>query len=200
VGDYTILIEAFNAAGPSVPVFQNIFVGVRPPLNAGPDITINSGATVQLTAGLGGQEPNGTFLWQPFDLVDDFRAQTVTTSPPETTTFIVYYDQDSSCTAIDSVTVNVNFVSAVGVPNSFSPNGDGINDVLRVLGQGISRMEFKIFNRYGQLVFETKSQSEGWDGTFNDRDLNAGTFVYTLEVTFSEGNRETYTGNITLVR
>jgi len=200
IGDYTILVEAFNPAGPSTPVFQNIFVGERPPLDAGPDLTINSGATVELTAGLGGQEPNGSFLWQPFDLVDDFRAQTVFTSPQETTVFIVYYDQDSSCTAIDSVTVNVNFVSAVGVPNSFSPNGDGINDVVRVLGQGIARMEFKIFNRYGQLVFETNSQSEGWDGTFNDRDLNAGTFVYTLEVSFSEGLRETYTGNITLVR
>ena len=200
VGDYTIIVEAFNPAGPAVPVFQNIFVGARPPLNAGPDLNINAGAVVELTASLGGQAPNGTFLWQPFDLVDNFRAQTVSTSPEETTTFIVFYDQDSACTAIDSVTVNVNFIPAVGVPNSFSPNGDGVNDELRVLGQGISRMQFQIFNRYGQLVFETENQAEGWDGTMNDKELNSGTFVYTLEVTFSEGIRETYTGNITLVR
>jgi gliding motility-associated-like protein len=61
-------------------------------------------------------------------------------------------------------------------------------------------MEFKVFNRYGQLVFETNNQSEGWDGTFNDTELNPGTFVYTLEITFAEGLRELYTGDVTLVR
>jgi gliding motility-associated-like protein len=200
IGEYLVVIQAYNESGEAPPVFQTVFVGERPPLNAGPDLTINAGAVVELTAGLGGQEPNGTFLWQPFELVDDFRSQTVQVSPDESTAFIVYYDQDSSCTAIDTVNVTVNFIQAIGVPNSFSPNGDGRNDVLRVLGQGITRMEFKIFNRYGQLVFETTNQSEGWDGTFNDKELNAGVFVYTLEVTFAEGNREVYTGDITLVR
>ncbi|MFT5596194.1 MAG: gliding motility-associated-like protein [Flammeovirgaceae bacterium] len=199
-GDFLVVLQAYNESGEAPPVIQTVFAGQRPPLNAGPDITINSGAIVQLTASLGGQVPNGTFLWQPFDQVDNFRAQTVQISPNETTAFIVYYDQDSSCTAIDTVNVTVNFVAAVGVPNSFSPNGDGRNDVLRVLGQGITRMEFKIFNRYGQLVFETTNQIEGWDGLFNDKELNAGTFVYTLEVTFAEGNSEVYTGDVTLVR
>ena len=200
VGDFLIVLQAYNESGEAPPVIQTIFAGERPPLNAGPDITINSGAVVELTASLGGQEPNGTFLWQPFDQVDNFRAQTVQISPDETTAFIVYYDQDSSCTAVDTVNVTVNFIPAIGVPNSFSPNGDGRNDVLRVLGQGITRMEFKIFNRYGQLVFETTNQNEGWDGLFNDKELNAGTFVYTLEVTFAEGNREVYTGDVNLVR
>jgi hypothetical protein len=50
------------------------------------------------------------------------------------------------------------------------------------------------------LVFETTNQIEGWDGLFNDKELNAGTFVYTLEVTFAEGNSEVYTGDVTLVR
>lgn len=199
-GEYIVFLQAYNEAGEAPTVFRTVTATERPPLNAGPDITINAGAEVELTAGLGGQVPNGTFLWQPFDQVDNFSSQTVTVSPDETTQFIVYYDQDSSCTAVDTVTVNVNFIAAVGVPNSFSPNGDGRNDVLRVLGQGISRMEFKIFNRYGQLVFETTNQNEGWDGLHNDKELNAGTFVYTLEVSFAEGGREVYTGDITLVR
>ena len=61
-------------------------------------------------------------------------------------------------------------------------------------------MNFKIYNRYGQLVFETKSQEIGWDGTENGKLLNPATFVYVLEVTFAEGGAETYTGDITLVR
>jgi gliding motility-associated-like protein len=199
-GEYVIIVQAYNESGESVPEIQTVVVTERPPLNLGPDRTINAGAQITLTASLGGQPINGIFTWQPFEQVDNFRAQTVNVSPTETTDFIVSYDADSSCTAIDTVRVNVNFIPAVGVPNSFSPNGDGVNDVLRVLGQGIARMEFKIFNRYGQLVFETTNQAEGWDGLHNDRELNAGTFVYTLEVTFAEGGREVYTGDVTLVR
>ena len=199
-GHYMILVEAWNPSGGAQPQVLDIFVGKRPPLDAGPDRTINSGAVVTLTASLGGQQPNGSFLWQPFDMVDNFTAQTVKTSPDETTQYIVYYKEKGSCTAIDTVVVNVNFVAAIGVPSTFSPNGDGQNDVLRVLGQGITRMDFKVFNRYGQLVFHTQNQTEGWDGKQNGKELNPGTFVYTLEVTFAEGETEVYTGNVTLVK
>lgn len=200
VGPTTVVVEAWNPAGAAQAVFHPVFVGQRPPLNAGPDRTINSGATVTLTGGLGGKPAIGEFLWQPFEMVSDFRAQTVTTSPDETTQYIVYYQEPGTCTAVDTVTVFVNFVAAVGVPSAFSPNGDGVNDELRVLGQGIARMNFKIFNRYGQLVFETSDQSQGWDGKFNGEDLNPGTFVYTLEVVFAEGEREVFTGDVNLVR
>ena len=199
-GSYMILVEAWNPSGGAQPIVLDLFVGERPPLNAGPNKTINAGAVVTLTGSLGNQEPTGNFLWQPFDMVDDFTAQSVKTSPDETTQYIVYYKEEGTCTAIDTVTIMVNFVAAVGVPTAFSPNGDGNNDVLRVLGQGITRMDFKVFNRYGQLVFSTNNQSNGWDGTQNGKELNPGTFVYTLDVTFAEGEREVYTGNVTLVK
>jgi len=200
-GEYIILVEAWNAAGSANPEIIDLYVGPRPPLNAGPDVTINSGANITLTGTVAGnQEPEGDFIWQPFDLVDNFREQSVNTSPQETTTYIVYYSEDGTCTANDTVMVFVNFVSAIGVPTAFSPNGDGVNDELRVLGQGISRMKFRVFNRYGQLVFETYRQEEGWDGTQNGKELDPGTFVYTLEVIFAEGGIENYTGDVTLTR
>jgi gliding motility-associated-like protein len=200
IGDYIILLEAWNAAGPSQPIVANVFVGERPDLDAGPNRTINAGSVIQLTASVGEEVPLGEFLWQPFDYVDDFTAQTVTTSPLETTDYIVYYKEEGTCTAVDTVTVTVNFVAAVGVPTAFSPNGDGENDLLYVLGQGISKMKFQVFDRYGLLVFDTQDQSMGWDGNQNGIELNPGTFVYTLDVTFSEGRSETFTGNVTLVR
>jgi gliding motility-associated-like protein len=199
-GTYTVIVEAFNAAGPATPEIFSIFVGERPPLNAGNDVVINAGGTAVLTASLGGNPPIGTFTWQPFDLVDNFRLQTVRTSPLETTTFIVYYKEPGTCLADDTVRVIVNFVEAIGVPDAFSPNGDGVNDELRVLGQGIARMDFKVYNRYGQLVWHTRNQAEGWDGTQNGKALNPGTFVYVLEVLFVEGGFQKYTGNVTLVR
>lgn len=196
-----IIVEAWNAAGAAQPTVLDVFVGARPPLKAGADQSINSGAVVTLKGTItGNNSPKGAFLWQPFDLVDDFHAQTVHTSPPETTQYIVYYSEPGTCTAVDTVSVFVNFVAAVGVPTAFSPNGDGENDVLKVLGQGISRMTFKVFNRYGQLVFQSNKQEDGWDGTQNGKALNPGTFVYTLEVTFAEGEREVYTGNVTLFK
>jgi gliding motility-associated-like protein len=200
VGDYTIIVEAFNAAGASTPTVIDLYVGERPDLNAGADITINAGAVVTLTASVGEDPPTGSFVWQPFEQVDNFRAQTVNATPQETTQFIVFYSEPGTCTATDTVTVFVNFIEAVGVPSAFSPNGDGVNDELRVLGQGIARMSFKVFNRYGQLVFETRNQIQGWDGTHNGKALNAGTFVWTLDVTFAEGATEVYSGDVTLVR
>lgn len=200
-GEFMVIVEAWNAAGAAQPTVLDIFVGAKPPLNAGANQTINSGAVVTLKGTItGNNSPLGDFLWQPFDLVDDFHAQTVHTSPDETTQYIVYYHEPGTCTAVDTVSVFVNFVAAVGVPTSFSPNGDGENDVLRVLGQGIARMTFKVFNRYGQLVFESNKQEDGWDGTQNGKELNPGTFVYTLKVTFAEGGQEVYKGNVTLFK
>lgn len=200
-GQYNVLVQAWNAAGAANPVVINLFVGERPELNAGPDRTINAGATITLNATVGEDEPDGEFEWQPFELVDNFSSPSVEVSPDETTQFIVYYQEPGTCTAIDTVTVNVVFRAAVGVPSAFSPNGDGVNDVLKVLGQGISKMKFRVFNRYGQLVFESFDQANGWDGTKDGKELNPGTFVYTLDVTFADGGRfETMTGDVTLTK
>lgn len=200
-GNYAIIVEASNASGAATPLVQNIYVAPNPGLNAGPDQTVSAGAMVTLSATIAGNpNPPGTFEWQPFDLVDNFRRAEVTTRPRETITYIVSYKEQGGCRTTDTVTVFVNFNEAVGVPTAFSPNGDGRNDVLRVLGQGITQMNFKVYNRYGQLVFETTEQSQGWDGTQNGRPLNPGNFVWVLDVRFAEGMQERLTGDVTLVR
>lgn len=200
-GNFAVIVEASNVAGSASPVVHNVFVAPNPGLSAGPDQTITSGALVTLTANIvGNPNPTGEFEWQPFDLVDNFRSQEVTSRPRETISYIVSYKEQGGCQTTDTVTVFVNFVQAVGVPSAFSPNGDGQNDELRVLGQGIARMNFQVYNRYGQLVFETTQQSQGWDGTQNGRPLNPGNFVWVLDVRFAEGRQERFTGDVTLVR
>jgi gliding motility-associated-like protein len=87
----------------------------------------------------------------------------------------------------------------VGIPTAFSPNGDGINDILYVLGD-ITNMEFNIYNRWGQEVFHTKDPSVGWDGKFRGTDLNPGVFAYRLSGKLPNGNIVERKGNITLVR
>jgi len=86
------------------------------------------------------------------------------------------------------------------IPNAFSPNGDGNNDVLKVYGGGISQMKLAIYNRWGEKVFETSTQKEGWDGTHRGKKLNSGVFAYKLNVTKVDNSMITKNGNITLMR
>ena len=87
------------------------------------------------------------------------------------------------------------------IPNIFSPNNDGKNDILYVLGSGFTINIFVIYDRWGNKVFETNDVNQGWDGTNNNKTLNTAVFVYYLEATCNE-NGETIikNGNVTLVR
>jgi gliding motility-associated-like protein len=89
----------------------------------------------------------------------------------------------------------------VYVPNIFSPNGDGENDMLYVRGEGIEYLEFIVFSRWGEKVFETTSIDIGWDGTYKGGQCEVGVYSYVLRITWtSSTNRETFSGNITIVR
>ena len=81
-----------------------------------------------------------------------------------------------------------------------SPNGDGINDIVSVLGYGIESVNFKIYNRWGQLVFESNDRYKGWDGTFKGEPQEMDVYGYLLDVTFFDGSKKFKKGNITLLR
>ncbi len=90
--------------------------------------------------------------------------------------------------------------ASVFVPNIFSPNGDGFNDILYVRGKGISDLQFIIFNRWGEKVFETTDVNKGWDGTFKGEPANLAVFVYVLKGKFTNGKTIDEKGNFTLLR
>jgi gliding motility-associated-like protein len=90
------------------------------------------------------------------------------------------------------------------IPNVFSPNGDGINDYFfprQWLSRNTKRFNMQVYNRWGQVVFETNSlEGRGWDGRFNGIEQAVGVYMYRLEVLFPGGYIEYYDGNVTLVR
>lgn len=93
------------------------------------------------------------------------------------------------------------FVGLVDVANAFSPNKDGQNDIIYVKGYGIEELEFRIYNRWGQLIFESNDISVGWDGTFKGVPQEAEVYVYTLKAKFKDGvETGLRKGNITLLR
>jgi gliding motility-associated-like protein len=86
------------------------------------------------------------------------------------------------------------------VPNAFTPNGDGINDKVFVRGFGIIKMNWKVYNRWGKVVFETTDRTQGWDGKFKGVLQPKEVYHYTLEVQYSDQTRFTKSGDITLLR
>lgn len=85
------------------------------------------------------------------------------------------------------------------IPNTFTPNGDGINDILYVRGINIQSVKFRLFNRWGEEIFTTDNINKGWDGVYKGQKLTPQVFVYTAEVTFWDGESVHKEGNITLV-
>ena len=86
------------------------------------------------------------------------------------------------------------------IPTIFSPNGDGNNDIQCVMGNCIATMKYSIYDRWGEKVFETETQSECWDGMSRNKELNSGTFAYKFNAMLIDGTVIEQSGNLTLVR
>jgi gliding motility-associated-like protein len=164
--------------------------------SAGPDVSAMYGEGVELAA-TGGT----TYQWSPpLGLSCDTCATTIA-NPPNSQGYLVTTYDSNNCRLIDSVIVTINFNSSVYIPNVFSPNNDGVNDVLYVLGHGIRTMELIIFNRWGEKVFETTDQSIGWDGTFRGQVLNPAVFMYQFTAELEDKVESVVSkGSITIVR
>lgn len=169
--------------------------------------TIPAGTTTELNAVP--NHPDYLYVWSPPEGLENPNSATTIASPEETTTYTVtIYDSSaggtSFCQKSASVLVKVyDFVCGppnVFLPNAFTPNGDGNNDVLYLRGDNISHIHLAIYNRWGELVFETTDQSVGWDGTFRGKEVDPAVFVYHLEVDCGDGQRFIDKGNITVIR
>ena len=197
-GVYSIQLTVTDAGGTSVSTTNSITVFDNPTVSAELDTLIDLGGQADLIA----TSPNiGDFLWTPDTYYIDCDTCATTYAQPQLNTdYIVVFTDPNGCTAQDTVKVDVNFIEGIGVPQAFSPNGDGHNDQLVVKGFGIEKMSFKIYNRYGQLVFESDDQEHGWDGNFKGKEENPGVFVWTLEYRLLNNSSGILKGNTTLIR
>lgn len=94
----------------------------------------------------------------------------------------------------------IDFTPLIGVPNAFSPNQDGVNDIIYVEGLGITKLRFSIYNRWGELVFESYSINEGWDGTYKGILQEMDVYTYVVDAVFIDQSNQQLKGNITLLR
>lgn len=85
------------------------------------------------------------------------------------------------------------------IPSSFTPNGDGMNDLFGVYGQAIKEFNMKVYNRWGQMIFESGNLSDQWDGTYLGEPVQEGAYVYTVSATGPKGNKSLRNGTVTVV-
>lgn len=115
--------------------------------------------------------------------------------------FHVIVIDKAGCIGSDDVFIQVYPGPAYHVPNAFSPNGDGLNDIFRVIPAGIAYTEwFRIFNRYGEMIFETNQWLKGWDGTFQGKKQPMGTYVWVLKGVDKNGRKIEMKGTVVIVQ
>ena len=157
---------------------------------------VNTGTTFTNTA-MGASR----FLWTFGDGTEDSSVNPFHVFP-KTGTYQVCQEAFNPVGCMDSVCESLSaiIVPKFDIPNAFSPNGDGINDIFIARGFGIVKFDMKIFNRWGQMLFETNSISRGWDGKFKGIAQPVDVYVYTADLTFSDGTSATRSGSVTLLR
>ena len=195
-GIYNVNLTVQNENGQSTFTFP-LNITAAPTIEAFGDTLIEMGGDAFLEAFT---DYPGTIQWFPEEDVDCDDCLEVVANPLISTLFTVTVTDVNGCEGSDQVSVLVNFREVVGVPTAFSPNNDGLNDILYVKGIGITNMDFRVYNRYGQQIFRSTNIEEGWDGTFNGERLNQGVFAYTLTFTLVNGQKGERSGNITLVK
>ncbi len=141
-----------------------------------------------------------SFQWFPPAGLSETTVSDPVATPEISTLYKVRGITDNGCEVTDSITINVHPESLLELPNAFSP-GTGENNRFTILRRGIAYLEyFRVFNRWGNMLFETKNIDEGWDGAWKGTPQPLGVYVYEVKAMTSAGATFTKHGNVTLLR
>jgi gliding motility-associated-like protein len=153
----------------------------------GNDTTLCDGKTIVLKA----EANNAAFVWQ-----DGSRGPEFTVTQPGTYKLTL----TNQCESVTEEITVKRGLCELFMPNAFTPNNDGVNDVFRVKDHSfIKSFDIQIFNRWGQLVYKSKDPGRGWNGTFNGILQPTGNYVWLIMLTDIDGNRKQYRGTVLLL-
>jgi gliding motility-associated-like protein len=199
--------QTINDSGTFVQVFQSIggcdsTVHLTVILNPQPSVDFTSTTALNMPVTFTNTSVNATsFLWEFGDgsTSNDFSPVHQYTSAGTYTACLTGWN-DEGCSEKVCKEILTEIFTAIDVPLAFSPNGDGNNDVLYVRGGGVTEMTFRIYNRWGQMIFESHSLNEGWDGRFKGKLQDLETVAYVLQATFIDGTTIQKQGNVTIIK
>lgn len=193
---YTLTVT--DNYGCNFSVTDEVLVTVQPPVPAyaGNDTIAVLGQPHQLSSSGG-----VSYLWSPSFPLNISTAQNPLATLTNDQLFVVKVTDIAGCIGYDSVFVQVYNGPNYYVPNAFSPNGDGLNDIFRAIPVGIVSTDwFRVFNRFGQLVFETNQWLKGWDGKFKGKTQPVGTYVWVIKGIDKNGKVIEMKGTVTLIQ
>ncbi len=164
-------------------------------IELGEEVHFNSNITVGT-----GME---TLTWSPGIFLSCDDCKNPTAGPMKSVKYNIVAVDTNGCSSTDTISIQVTPKYDLFVPNAFSPNSDGSNDVYEIFGNKKiwAEVEFKIFNRWGELIFESRDHEFKWDGTFKGEMLPPQVVVYEFKVVYVDGySAPTQKGSITLIR
>ncbi|HEY4112379.1 gliding motility-associated C-terminal domain-containing protein [Puia sp.] len=199
---YHLVVTDGNGCSSLNDAAATVFVTPPPQLFAGNDTNVVAGQPVPLHA----EDVIGSgfvsYQWTPAEGLDNSLVQDpLVIAAGATTTYIATGTTAAGCMGTDSITVKVYTTGDIYVPNAFSPNHDGHNDVLRVIAPGIAFLKmFAVYDRWGAQVFATSNVGIGWDGTRGGRELAPGVYVWMAVGVDFQGRLVERKGTVLLVR
>lgn len=196
-GDYNVSLISTSVKGCMDTSIHTVAVERFVPF-AGNDTIIVRGESINFNATGGAY-----YTWTPSDRLNFTDINNPTGFYPDTGRYAynVHIKSLSGCEGNDSIRVRVVEVPSLFVPTGFTPNRDGLNDLLRPITVGYSKIKFfRIFNRWGELVYHTDEFNQGWDGTFKGQTAELGTYFWVLSAVDRFGKDVLIKGDATLIR
>ncbi|MGN7820360.1 PKD domain-containing protein [Chitinophaga sp. 22536] len=186
-------------------VLAKVTVQPSPQINLGPDMEVAAGSVIPIPAV--GSSDITQVEWTPITNLSCYNCLAPVVTPKGNTTYHVSVTNRFGCIASDDIHIKTICNGGnIFIPNTFSPNGDGTNDIFYIRGRGMQTVRvFRIYNRWGQVMFERfgingDDPSFGWDGRFKGTILNPDVYVYYAEVICDSGESIIMKGNVTLIR
>ena len=164
-----------------------------PTVYAGEDVTVAFGQQVQLHA-----TGNGSLEWTPDSTLSCSTCPSPVAFPEHSTLYTVWLTDTNGCRAADAVFVAIE--GTLYVPNTFTPDGDGVNDMFFALGTEIKDFKMYVFNRWGEKIYEAANINNPWDGTYGGVQSQIDTYVWRIDYVEESGLRHKLFGHVNLVR
>lgn len=176
---------------------DSMFINFYPTtfLTVSPDYYGLEGDTAQIWASATGP---GTLFWTPAEYIECTNCDTTIVYPPNNMTYIANFIDTNGCLITNSV--NIYFDPLLYVPNTFTPNGDGMNDFFGAKGGNFRTFELLIFNRWGELIFEGEHIDDWWDGKYKGEYVQDGVYVWKIRYEDLNGNIKVVYGHVTSLR
>lgn len=190
---YTVHVSYNGNCGSSATV--QVLVHPNPFVYAGRDTTFNRDEPMNLNA-----SGDGILTWISGNGILCSGCPDTRITPRANGCYIVEAVSNYGCKAQDEVCITLTDLYEVYIPNSFTPNNDGLNDVFMIYGTGISELTMEIYDRWGERLFSSSDQATGWNGNFKGEDCNPGVYVYSISYKGLNFRKHFRTGHVTIVK